>query len=75
MFQTINFVVQNLQNDSVKGYSNILGIHTHPKRTKIINANERIKALKQWNMKYEMWLILKVNFGLVIQHLHLADFE
>ena len=74
MFQTINFVVQTLPNDSVKGYFNILGIHTHPKRIKMINTNEIIKALKQLK-KYEMWLTLKVNFGLVIQHLHLVDFE
>ena len=40
MFQTIDLVVQTLPKDSVKGYLNILGIHTRPKRIEIINTNE-----------------------------------
>ena len=73
MFQTIKFLVQTLPNDSVKGSLNILGLHTHPNRIKIMNTNEMIEDLKQFLMKQEMWLNLKVNFGLVNQHLHLVD--
>ena len=51
VFQTINFVVQTLPNDSVKGSLNILGLHTHPNRIKIMNTNEMIEDLKHFLMK------------------------